>query len=595
MALPVVDPFALSATQLQALLATDYPLYPELEAVRGNPAALLDRPATRTVLAQTEHLMPDIASIPHTPYTAYRLFIGTGDRQEYERPYFLKREKLGAAALRLFLGQTDLKNLVQDTIWNICEETNWVLPAHEDRAIDLFSAETAFLLAETLHLLGHTLDGEVRARVRSEVDRRVFDPYLKLHRSFFWYMGGNNWNGVCNGSIGATFLLLEPEPGRVARALELAFASLRHFLKTAFETDGSSTEGVAYWHYGLINLVALSEMLRARSGGAIDLLASEHMRRVAAYPPKMHLSGAWFASFSDCDETVEFNPGILARLAERTGEPSLLNLLAPPAEIGGDWRLQMMTRNMLWWNGERPARAEVTDAYLPVGGVARLVGATAEGETVVVAAKAGHNAENHNQNDIGSFLIHVAGENLLTDPGRGLYSRFYFGPQRYDNLFANSYGHSVPRIGGQLQAPGREYEGQMTEVQTEGAVKAATVEFAHAYAVDGLTQLTRCLRLAGNTVWVEDGVGFDGAGQEVEEAFLTWHAVEADGATATVRGERHTARLTIEAPTGATWAVERLEEACRANAKAGVLTRLTFTLPAAPATTARLRVEVVKA
>ena len=341
MALPVIVPFALTAAQLQAYLATDYPFFPELEAARANPTALLDRPATQTVLRQTEHAMADIGSIPLTRYTPYRQYLRSGDRQAYETPYCLKREKLSAAALRLFLGQHSLKDLVHDYIWNICEETTWALPAHEDGIIDPFSAETAFLLAETLHLLGYTLDGEVRARVRHEIDRRVFAPYLKWHGSCAWYMGGDHWNGVGNGAIGAACLLLEPEPGRVARALALAFASLRHFMQVAFEADGSSREGLAGWHYGLMNYVALSEILRARSGGTIDLLASEQMRRIAAYP----------ASVSDGDETVALNPGILARLAERTGETSLLTLLAPPTAIAGDWRLPMLTRNMLWWNG----------------------------------------------------------------------------------------------------------------------------------------------------------------------------------------------------------------------------------------------------
>src|SRR5690606_14701007 len=118
-----------------------------------------------------------------------------------------------------------------------------------------------------------------------------------------------NWNGVCNSSIAATFLWLQPET--MAQGIKIALDSLRVFLDTAFEEDGSSTEGVSYWHYGLINFVALAEMLRARSQGQIDLLDSEQMRKIAAYPAKMHLSGPWFASFSDCDEIVRFNPGII--------------------------------------------------------------------------------------------------------------------------------------------------------------------------------------------------------------------------------------------------------------------------------------------
>src|SRR5215213_2697077 len=460
----VNNPFDLGVDDIARLLATNAPLLPELEAARSMLDALRAAAQTRAVLAHTQPLMDAIGHIPATSYTLYRLFARNGDRKGYETPYFLKRSNLAGAALRLFLGVEEahapaLTDAVHDHLWSICEESTWVLPAHEHDSIDLFAAETGFVLAETLHLLGDRLDAEVRARVRQEIERRIFEPYLHLYRSLHWYQGHHNWNGVCNSAVAATFLLLEPEPGRVARAIKLALDGLRVFLDTAFEADGSSTEGVAYWHYGLINFVALAEMLRARSGGAIDLLTSDHMRRVAAYPAKMQLSGAWFASFSDCDETLSFNPGIIARLAERTGEHTLLNVLAPPATPGGDWRLTMMLRNMLWWDGNPPDSAGVGDALLPAAGIARLVSATAAGMPIMLAIKAGHNAENHNQNDIGSFILHIDGENLLTDPGRGLYSRDYFSTRRYENIFANCYGHSVPRMGGTLQGTGPDFCG----------------------------------------------------------------------------------------------------------------------------------------
>jgi hypothetical protein len=590
--------FDLSAGDLQRLLAVGAHALPELEAARGQLESVRAAPQTQAVLAQTQPLMAAIEQIPQTPYSRYRLFVRDGDRGRFEAPYFLKRTNLAAAALRLFLGvgatrELSLTDIVQDYLWNICEESSWVLPAHEHDIIDLFAAETGFVLAETLALLGATLDAEVRHRVRLEIERRILEPYLRFHRSLRWYQGHNNWNGVCNSAVAATFLLLEPELGRVARAIELALAGLRVFLDTAFEADGSSTEGVAYWHYGLINFVALAEMLRARSGGAIDLLASERMRRIAAYPAHMQLSGPWFASFSDCDEIVTFNPGIVMRLAERTGERSLSNLLARPAAPGGDWRLTMMLRNMLWWDGSQPDQAHVGDALLPAAGVARLVARTPAGASVVLALKAGHNAENHNQNDVGSFIVHVDGENLLTDPGRGLYSRAYFSERRYENLFANSYGHSVPRIGGQLQGAGRAFHGELKSVDTKGAIKRAELEFERAYPVEGLASARRELTLAADgAAWLQDDFRFDGDPLAIEEALITWCDVEVEGASALIRGQRHALKLTIEAPAGAQFALERLEEQSRANAKPGALKRLSFVLPAATQSRARVRMAV---
>lgn len=592
------DPFSLAASELAPLLASSAPFVPELEAARANPALLRDAPQTRIVLGWTATQMETLERFPHTSYTRYRQFQHSGDRRGYETPYFAKRSTLAGAALRLFFGRHELKDRVQDYIWDICEESTWVVPAHENRLIDLFAAETGFVLAETLSLLGSTLDVEVRHRVRQEVARRIFEPFLRYHHSQGWYMGSNNWNGVCSSAIAASFLYLEPEPERAAQALELALRSLRVYLDTAFEPDGSSSEGVAYWHYGLINFVALAEMLRARSAGAIDLLDSQQLRRVAAYPAKLLLSGSCFASFSDCDETVSFNPGIIARLAERTGERSLWDLLARSAELGGDWRLSMMLRNLLWWDGSQGEVPLPADAVLPASGVARLVAFTSSGTPVVAAIKAGHNAENHNQNDIGSFVVHVAGENLLTDPGRGLYSRAYFGPERYDNIFASSFGHSVPRIGGALQAVGRQYAGQLLTIDTAAEQTTATLELARAYPVASLEGFQRRLMLAtagaqAGTIYLHDSLRFGPQGpEEVEEALITWLDVAVDGGVAHIRGRRHALRLVIEAPEAAQFVLHELREESAANAKPDVLKRLSFVVPAAGRAEARVRMEL---
>jgi hypothetical protein len=589
----VSDPFCLTVAEIQCLMVPGTSCLPELESARRDLDSLRRAPQTQIALKQTQSSLEGIEQIPLPTYTHYRQFVRDGDRSNFETPYFLRRSRLTAAALRLFLGQADPKDAVQDYAWAICEETNWVPPAHENVILDLFSAETGFMLASLLTLLGDTLDAEVRSRVRVEIERRIFNPYLRFCQLQWWYKGHNNWNGVCNSSVAATFLLLEPEPGRVARALELALAGLRVFLEAAFEPDGSSTEGVGYWHYGLMNFVALAEMLCACTNGAIDLLDSGHVRAIAAFPAKLLLSSSNFATFSDCPDVINFNPGIIARLAERTGERSLLNLLTPPASIERPAGLTMMLRNVLWWDGSYHKGGPVGDAYLPLGGVARLTTRTPQGSPVVLAIKAGHNDENHNQNDMGSFILHVDGESLLTDPGRGLYARQYFGPERYENIFANSYGHSVPRIGGQMQKEGREFCGQIVSVETSEPVKRVELEFARAYPVTNLASAQRQITLQSGTVWLQDASCFSENPVEVEEAFITWLDVDANGATAVIHGQRHHLRLTIESPEGLSFSVEKLEEQCKLNAKPGVLKRMSVTLPMASETQIRVRMEIV--
>jgi hypothetical protein len=271
------------------------------------------------------------------------------------------------------------------------------------------------------------------------------------------------------------------------------------------------------------------------------------------------------------------------KLAERTGVTGLIDVLAQGAPLVRDThhrRFHLLWRNVAWWDGTRPERVSIDDVWANDVGMARLTATTSSGVPVVLAAKAGHNAENHNQNDVGSFILHVDGESLICEPGRGLYSRDYFSPRRYENVFANSYGHSVPRVGRALQSPGPSFRGEIVAYGDTSPGKHVAMEIGGAYDVAYLEGIRRSLLLdasSGDLV-IEDVITFSGAPQPVEEAFVTWHETVVAGSTAQIIGERHILDLQIEAPAGATFSLEVLEEASRANAKPVPLKRLTYTV-----------------
>ena len=47
--------------------------------------------------------------------------------------------------------------------------------------------------------------------------------------------------------------------------------------------------------------------------------------------------------------------------------------------------------------------------------------------------KGGHNAENHNHNDVGSFVVALGRATPLVDPGSEVYTARTFSPRRYDS------------------------------------------------------------------------------------------------------------------------------------------------------------------
>lgn len=600
-------------------------------------AQIRQSPTTPHLLGTIRHEIEDRAAIPTLSYTLYRTFEREGTRGPYEVPYFLKRARLTRAVLELLMGDGSALDAVHDLAWSICEETSWVLPAHEEQgpaiwelappyvrtaplgahtlltrepdSIDLFAAETGAALAETVYLVGDRLAPEVRQRIRQEVERHIFRPYLAYARDHWWFKGPLNWNGVCNGAIALAFLRLENDLETLAEALALALEGFEAYLATGFEADGGSIEGVGYWNYGLMYFITVAELLREISGGALDLLAQPRLRDIAAYPPGMALVAPnRFINFGDSTETQTLSAGVVTRLAERTGVEELRSLLAPlgggaATSEGGAYiqpdfarrfgfnfysKLPIIMRTAAWWDCTQPVPLlEPRDFVLPETGVVKLVGQTTQNQPVILVTKAGHNDGHHSHTDVATFIVSVGGESLLPDAGRGYYSKAYFRQARYENIFNNSYSHSVPRIAGRLQAPGPEFGGRgefhgtlIDHGQRDGA-KYVVVDFHAAYDLPDLRGARRTLELDTRTgaITLSDEFAFAGAPLPVEEAFTTWSRVEVNGPCARIAGERAALDLEIVEPEGVVFSVESLEDDCRANAIDGTLRRLAVALP----------------
>ncbi len=74
-------------------------------------------------------------------------------------------------------------------------------------------------------------------------------------------------------------------------------------------------------------------------------------------------------------------------------------------------------------------------------------------EGLYLAAKAGHNEESHNHNDVGSFIVYKDGHPGIIDIGGATYSRNYGNEWVRDSAFHNL----MPVIDGKGQRKGRKY------------------------------------------------------------------------------------------------------------------------------------------
>jgi hypothetical protein len=122
----------------------------------------------------------------------------------------------------------------------------------------------------------------------------------------------------------------------------------------------------------------------------------------------------------------------------------------------------------------------------------------------------------------------------------------------------------------------------MIEQGQAGEDKFVLIDMAPVYGMPNLTLAHRKLRLAATTgeISLEDVFVFSGAPLEIEEAFVTWETVSVEGATARITGGQGALLLRVEEPAGMMLAATLLEKECGANARQGILTRLSVNLPA---------------
>lgn len=444
-------------------------------------------------------------------FSEFVLFGRTGDRTTYQRKYYERRRRLTLYTLLYSLeGGERWLRAIEDMLWAICDEYTWVLPAHVGlyrpdyplgiwdqpepprETVDLFAGETAFAMAEIVSLLRETLDPWVVHRVQQEIDRRIFQVFFRDPVPQNWELKTNNWPAVCASSIGGAAIYLIDDAERLSGMLWRVLQSLDRYL-SGFDEQGATPEGFGYWQFGFGFFTYFSELLRERTAGAVNLLHGERVQRIARFPGACLLSGGKTINFSDAAEDVEVLLGLQHRL--KALHPSLNIPEAEPARVLQDW--VPASRNLLWALDDEggleinPAVRRHEDHFFR--GHQWVIAKTLKPERLIAfAAKGGTNGEPHNHNDLGHYMLHVGGVQVLSDLGAGEYTRDYFRPEhRYELLTAGSHGHSVPILDGRCQSYGNQYSAQVLHYEATEEGVCCELDLTGAYELPELDTLRR--------------------------------------------------------------------------------------------------------
>lgn len=490
--------------------------------------------------------------------TEYMDFIRTGNRIRFEERFFPKRYVLSALVLAECVeNKGRFVDDIVNGIFSICDESGWDLPAHNyddagfipvpdltEPIIDLFACETGAVLSTALYLLEPVLDQVsplVAKRVRHELERRIFRPYLNRH--FRWMGNGtdalNNWTPWCTQNVLLAAFLAGGCREHYREILLKACRSIDYFLE-GYGEDGCCDEGAQYYRHAGLCLAAVLGLCNAVTGGAFEkVYEAPKIRNMAAYIHLVHVDDIYYVNFADCSPVAgrvgarEFlfaketkNPEMMAFVADdfKRGLPGTL-ILREGRENNLFYLLQhaFTVAEMLAYQ-ERPAAAP--DIFYPSVGMM-----VARDGRLLLAAKAGDNDDSHNHNDVGSITVYKEGKPLLIDVGVETYCKKTFSPQRYEIWTMQSSYHNLPEINGYMQLPGAEYCAR--EVVCDPESCRLDMELSGAYPAEcGISSYHRTAQLfKGREIVVTDRFSWkDGAdsGRSIILNLMTYERPEAD-------------------------------------------------------------------
>lgn len=500
------------------------------------------------------------AGFPVLPATLALDYVRNGNRTRYERISFDRRSRLLALTLAEAVeGKGRFLDDVINGVWAVCEESFWGVPAHlggqktgsglpnvEDRMVDLFAAETAALLALTDYFLGEQLQKQsplIRPRIYHETALRVFEPLSREPQRYGYLKKGakvNNWNPWIMSNWLVATLLLEPDDTRRAAMTHAAMDGLDLYLNGLGE-DGGCDEGPSYWFVAGASVFDALEILHSASGGKISLYGEPLVRNMASYVYKMHIAGPYFVNFADADPTVNADGAMLYRFGKRVNDDTLARFgrwahqafgigesIRPTLRSSG-FNRQRRIQNLLALKEldglPKTDFPGVRDAWFQ--DVQVLTARTPKG--LFVATHGGHNAESHNHNDVGDFILYAGGQPVVIDAGRGIYTAVTFSSKRYDLWYTQSQYHNLPTVNGVGQKAGREFAAGNVKAQTGPDAASLTMDLAKAYPAEaGIRAWQRTVRLdhKADALDVTDDFSLNAPPTSLRQSFMTTSTVD---------------------------------------------------------------------
>ena len=465
-------------------------------------------------------------AIPSAMFAEFRT---NGNRTRYEAASFgIRKQFVCLVMAEIMQGKGRfLPSIRKGLHYFVEKEPWWGIPAHypkdhperDIQPVDLFNAETAGMLAWTLYMLGDEIDKKEKGLcdgVRNEIERRFLEPTLNKPQG--WKNNANNWNTWITSNWLETALICEQDDKKRDAAFKGVQQCLRTFLK-CYPDDGGCEEGVSYWDCaGASFFESLYFMQFAPKQAQLELneAQKEKVENMGRFITTMYIDDLTFVNFSDAQAKNTPNINILFPYGAYLKNKQMMQLAAyvgkkyqylqKPSTLflqSGNYpklgRELMLLSMLSQYQQTQPAQPKTKDAYLANSQIM-----VASNKSWFVAAKGGNNAESHNHNDVGNFIIYHHNQPVVIDLGRDTYTSQSFSSRRFELMNCRSAYHNVPIINGMEQKDGKKYRAGNVKHIADEAESSLTLNLEKAYTdAAHVDKWQRIITLDREYDWVE--------------------------------------------------------------------------------------------
>lgn len=467
--------------ELEAALRAEPDMPAALYADAGETAkrTAAQNPEYDWLIPYLEKLVQEYQNTPiQAPtFQAYANWERMGERHHFDAAMYALRRRMSMMSIAALLDVKGAKEECENIIYAFLHLPTWSLSAHylygglEDywdapkdpfdetghvrgigrdrrQSLDLCSCSAAFILCELAQLLEGKIEPCLIRWCRQESFERVLKPFMSLAPFPHFETNPNNWSGMCMGSVGAAAIYLISDTRTLAVVLMRVLESLAVHI-SGYNQDGGSPEGFGYWQLGFQYFLMFADLLKKRTGGRIDLLEDEKVRRVAGFGADCCFGKRMKLPFGDADWLGMYDKA-LGRYVGGLGIniPNLDDVDAKECFEAQFEHTPLMLRHLIWdMEPQANALTFPRSAAYPDSEYYMGFYHTPE-DPVYLVAKGGNNGESHNHNDVGSFVIIRDNKMLAADTAGGDYCHDYFSEKRYTFFAARSIGHNVPIING---------------------------------------------------------------------------------------------------------------------------------------------------